>query len=47
MSFQCPIIKKEIKVKGNLSDIYKENIKNETIETVGKASKKNIVEFST
>ena len=39
MSFHCPIIKNEIKIKGNLSDIYKENINNETIETVLKISR--------
>ena len=39
MSFQCPIIKKEIDIKGNLNDIYKENIKIETIETIIKISR--------
>ena len=34
MSFQCPDIKKEIDVKGDISEIYKETIKQETIQTI-------------
>ena len=34
MSFQCPDIKKEIEIKGDISDIYKTNIGQGTIETV-------------
>ena len=38
MSFTCPIIKKEIDIKGNSSDIYKENIHQDSIETILKIS---------
>ena len=38
MSFICPIIKKEIDIKGNSSDIYKENIHQDSIETILKIS---------
>ena len=34
MSFQCPDIRKEIDVKGDISDIYKESIKQVTIKTI-------------
>ena len=39
MSYQCPEIKKEIDIKGNFSDIYNENIQNETIETIVRISR--------
>ena len=34
MSFQCPEIIKEVTINGSISDIYKENIKIETVDTV-------------
>ena len=34
MSFQCPIIRNMIKVEGNISDIYKEDIEKQTIQTI-------------
>ena len=36
MGFQCPEIKKELIVKGNIEDIYRDNIKMETIQTITK-----------
>ena len=39
MSLQCPEIKKELNLSGNLSDIYKDDIKLEIIEIVTKISK--------
>ena len=38
LGFQCPEIKKELKVRGSLEDIYKENIPIETIRTLAKIS---------
>ena len=34
MSFDCPSIRKEIDVKGNISDIYEEEIDTDTIQTI-------------
>ena len=34
MSYQCPIIRNMIDVKGNIRDIYEEDIENETIQTI-------------
>ena len=34
MSFQCPIIRNMIAIEGNISDIYKEDIKKQTIKTI-------------
>ena len=34
--FQCQAIKSQIEVKGKMKDLYKENIKTETIETIMK-----------
>ena len=47
MSFQCTEIKKEIEIKGSISDVYKENIKSETIQTLIKISelRKRILEY--
>ena len=36
MAFQCPVIIKEQTIKGKPEDIYKENIKLETVETIVK-----------
>ena len=38
MSVQCPQIKKQIEIKGKLTDIYKEEIEDQTIETIVKIS---------
>ena len=38
LSLQCPVIRKEIDVKGKLADIYKENISYDIIKTVSKIS---------
>ena len=38
LSLQCPVIRKEIEVKGKLADIYKENISYDIIKTVSKIS---------
>ena len=38
-SFQCPIIRKEIAIKGSIKDIYEEKIETETIKTIMKISK--------
>ena len=34
LSLQCPVIRKEIEVKGKLADIYKQNISYDIVETV-------------
>ena len=36
MAFQCSEITKELTMKGNLEDIFSENIKLETVETLTK-----------
>ena len=36
MSFQCPVVKSEVDITGNIEDIYKEAIKPETAETLEK-----------
>ena len=33
-SFQCPVIRKEIEIEGNISDLYKEDIERNVIETI-------------
>ena len=38
-SFQCPIIRKELEIKGSITDIFKEEIETETIKTILKISK--------
>ena len=38
LSFQCPIIKEKLNITGEMEDIYKENIKVETIKAVCKIS---------
>ena len=47
MSFQCTEIKKEIEIKGSISDVYKESIQSETIQTLIKISelRKRILEY--
>ena len=39
MSFMCPIIRKDINIKGKFSDIYEEDIEKDTIQTILKISK--------
>ena len=39
MAFKCPIIRKEIAVKGSINDIYQEEIDLETVNTILKISK--------
>ena len=39
MSFQCPIIRQEVDIKGNYSDIYNETIQSETIQTIVKITR--------
>ena len=34
MSFQCPIIKNEIDIKGKMNDVYKEDIPKDSIQTI-------------
>ena len=34
MAFQCPEVRKSIKVEGSLEDIFKENIRMGTIQTI-------------
>ena len=34
LSFQCPVIKKEIEIEGNYSEIYKEDIETKLIQTI-------------
>ena len=34
MSFDCPILNQEIDIKGNMSDIYEDDIKSESIQTI-------------
>ena len=36
MSYQCPVVKSEVDITGNIEDIYKEVIKPETAETLEK-----------
>ena len=36
MSFQCPVIKSEITIMGDIKDVYKEDIKTETVRTIAK-----------
>ena len=36
MGYQCPEIKKEMEVKGCIEDMYKEEIKLETVRTMTK-----------
>ena len=36
MSLQCPELKKNVEVNGNIEDIYKDNIKIDIIETMEK-----------
>ena len=38
LSMQCPVIKKNVTVKGDMADIYKEDINIETIKTISKIS---------
>ena len=38
MSFQCPIIRKEINIQGNINDIYRTFINKETVHTIMKIS---------
>ena len=38
MSFQCPVIKSEITISGDIKDVYKEDIKMETVRTITKIS---------
>ena len=38
LSMQCPVIKKNVTVKGDMSDIYKEDINIEIIQTISKIS---------
>ena len=39
MSFQCQAIKSVMEIKGNIQDIYQQNIRKETVETITKISK--------
>ena len=39
MSFQCPIVRQEVDIKGNYSDIYNETIQSETIQTIVKITR--------
>ena len=34
ISFKCPIIRKEVEIKGNYNDIFEEDIESNTIQTV-------------
>ena len=45
-SFQCPIIRRKIEVRGNINNIFKEEIDLETVKTIHKISKyrKNTLE---
>ena len=38
MSFHCPTIKNETDIKGNISEIYKKDISNDSIQTTLKIS---------
>ena len=38
MSYECPIVRSEITINGNISDIYREDMKLETVETITKIS---------
>ena len=34
LSFQCPVIKKEIEIEGNISEMFKEDIETKAIQTI-------------
>jgi hypothetical protein len=38
LCYQCPVIRSEVVINGNINDIFKDDLKLETVETISRIS---------